>query len=57
MVMVGGSVVVDIITILISTGQEDKFTFMFMPLLEVFIKLAIIGFTLYYEMGKKKSNE
>lgn len=55
--MVIGSSIVDVLTIIISTDQSDKFTFLFMPLLEIVIKVAIIGFSVHYEWKKGKPAE
>jgi hypothetical protein len=55
--MVIGSSIIDVLTIIISSGQADKFTFLFMPLLEILIKVAIIGFSVHYEWKRGKPEE
>lgn len=47
-VLLLGSILVDFITIFASTDQSDRFTFMFVPILEIITKSAIFGFSIYY---------
>lgn len=54
-VLVLGSALIDSITIYSSSSQPDKFTFLFMPLLEIGLKLAIIAASVYYD--RKRSSE
>ena len=53
--MVGGSILIDFLTILTSApNQDDKFTFVLMPILEMLVKAAMIGMAIYYERKKQQ---
>lgn len=55
--MVGGSVLIDLATIVAESDQRDKFTFVFMPLLEMGLKGAMIFFGAYHEYKRKLAEE
>lgn len=48
--------IIDLITILASSDQLDKFTFLFMPIFEMIIKLGIIGASIYNHWKDKQDS-
>lgn len=51
--MLLGSIVVDGITIILSSGKGEHFTFLFMPILEIVIKFGIAAVSaLHYYANK-----
>ena len=51
--LVLGSALVDALTIYSSSSQPDKFTFLFMPLLEIGLKLAAIAASVFYDRKRE----
>lgn len=47
-VLLLGSILVDFITIFASKDLIDRFTFMFVPILEIITKASIFSFSIYY---------
>jgi hypothetical protein len=50
--MLFGSLIIDGITIILSGGQPDRFTFLFVPLVEMIIKFVMAGFAMKYEYAR-----
>ena len=53
--MIFGSVLIDGITIILSGGQTDRFTFLFVPLLEIIAKFLIAAVALQREYMRTKA--
>ena len=55
--MVSGSILVDVLAIATTGGKRDHFTFVFMPVLEIILKLVMIGSGVYNEHRKPANRD
>ena len=55
--MVFGTILVDIISIILSSGKGGSFTTVFIPILEIIIKIGIVLFCAYDYFNNRKNRD
>jgi hypothetical protein len=55
--MLLGSILVDGLTLIFSSSQSDRFTFVLIPLLEMIVKCIIVGVALQHQYSRTRQSD